>query len=102
MRRDRTARRRDRGRADRERQFDPQRPARRGADTPRNPATIHSLDELGREPLDEIEHFFVTYNEAEGRTFKPIGRCGPEEAKNLVTASLLASPQATRKARRRS
>jgi inorganic pyrophosphatase len=56
-------------------------------DTPRNPASVHSPDELGRERLDGIERFFVAYNEAEGRTFKPIGRHGPEEAKALLAAA---------------
>ena len=53
-----------------------------------NPATVHSLEELGREVLDQIEAFFVAYNEAEGRRFKPIARRGAENAEELVAASL--------------
>ncbi|HEX4606786.1 MAG TPA: inorganic diphosphatase, partial [Urbifossiella sp.] len=53
-------------------------------DTPRNPASIRSLDKLGRERLDGIERFFIAYNGAEGRTFKPIGRHGAEKARRLV------------------
>lgn len=56
-------------------------------DTPRNPAAIRSLDELARERLDRIEHFFVTYNEAEGRTFKPVGRHGADRAKAIIAAA---------------
>jgi hypothetical protein len=53
-------------------------------DTPRNPSPIHALDELGRERLDGIEHFFVAYNEAEGRIFHPLARHGAEKAINLA------------------
>jgi inorganic pyrophosphatase len=72
-------------------------------DTPYNPAAVRSLDELGRRRLDEIEHFFIAYNEAEGRKFKPIARRGPERAKELVDASTARAPKSpiTRKARKR-
>lgn len=58
-------------------------------DTPYNPAAVRSLEELGRQRLDEIEHFFVAYNEAEGRKFKPLARRGPERAQAAVTAALV-------------
>jgi inorganic pyrophosphatase len=74
-------------------------------DTPRNPAAVGSLEELGRQRLDEIEHFFVAYNEAEGRRFKPLARRGPEKARELVAASLINHPPTRRnkprKARKR-
>src|SRR4029453_6204622 len=47
---------------------------------PSNSAENHSLDELNRRRVDEIEHFFVSYNEMEGRTFKPLARRGCERA----------------------
>lgn len=56
-------------------------------ETKRNPAVIRSLDELGGERLDGIEHFFVAYNEAEGREFKPIGRHGAGKAVKLISAA---------------
>jgi len=34
--------------------------------------------------LDEIEHFFVSYNEARGKKFTPLGRFGPQRARKLV------------------
>jgi inorganic pyrophosphatase len=55
-------------------------------DTTRNPATVHSIKELEGKMLDEIEHFFIAYNEEEGRKFKPIGRRGAKAAKELVIA----------------
>ncbi len=68
-------------------------------DTEHNPATIRSLDELGRQRLDEIEHFFISYNEAEGRSFKPLARRGPERARDAITAALVDQP--SRRTRRK-
>ena len=57
-------------------------------ETPCNPAEFHSLEEVGRQRLDEIEHFFVSYNQMEGRQFKPTARYGPERARKLVEESM--------------
>ena len=72
-------------------------------DTPYNPAPFRSLDELGRQRLDEIEHFFIAYNEAEGRRFKPLARRGAERAQEAVVAALVGPtpPRAGRKSRGR-
>jgi inorganic pyrophosphatase len=35
-------------------------------ETPYNPAEFRSLEEVGRQQLDEIEHFFVSYHHMEG------------------------------------
>jgi inorganic pyrophosphatase len=43
-----------------------------------------SLNDLPKKLLDEIERFFVNYNKAEGRTFKPLRRAGPKTAAKLV------------------
>src|SRR5207249_1494845 len=53
-------------------------------ETRHNPPEVRSLDELPSARLDEIEHFFTSYNEAEGRRFKPVGRRGPAAARRLV------------------
>ena len=45
---------------------------------------IHRLDDLNEALVSEIEHFFVSYNEAKGKQFEPIGRFGPERAKEVV------------------
>ena len=34
--------------------------------------------------LDEIEHFFISYNTIKGKQFNPLGRFGPERAEALV------------------
>jgi inorganic pyrophosphatase len=45
---------------------------------------LKSLQKLDSKLLDEIEHFFVSYNGARGKKFKPIGRRGPAVAKRLI------------------
>jgi inorganic pyrophosphatase len=49
-----------------------------------NPAEPTSLDEIGEQALREIEHFFVSYNEIEGRQFKCLGRQDAKQALALV------------------
>lgn len=45
---------------------------------------VRSLGGLNESLLDEIEHFFVSYNQAKGKEFKPLGRFGPTRARKLV------------------
>jgi inorganic pyrophosphatase len=57
-------------------------------ETPYNQPEVRSLGELPAGRLDEIEHFFISYNRAEGRQFRPLGRQGPEEAERLVEEAM--------------
>jgi len=57
-------------------------------ETPYNPPPFRSLDEVGSQRLAEIEHFFISYNEMEGRQFKPVGRKDPARAQELVEQAL--------------
>jgi inorganic pyrophosphatase len=50
-------------------------------------ADLKSITDLNPKLLDEIEHFFISYNEAKGKKFKPLGRYGPERARKLVNRS---------------
>ncbi|HVF66430.1 MAG TPA: hypothetical protein VM914_02115, partial [Pyrinomonadaceae bacterium] len=43
-----------------------------------------TLEALGDALLDEIEHFFVSYNDFKGKRFNPLGRFGPRKAAALV------------------
>ncbi len=45
---------------------------------------VRSLDDIAESLVDEIEHFFVSYNEIKGKVFKPLGRYGPHRARQLV------------------
>jgi inorganic pyrophosphatase len=45
---------------------------------------VHSLDQLDKSLLDEIEHFFISYNSMRGKQFKPTGRADSERAMQLI------------------
>lgn len=47
-----------------------------------------SLGDIPVEIVEDIEHFFRSYNQAKGMEFQPIGRCGPNEALDLVKAGM--------------
>ena len=47
---------------------------------------VRSLADVPGRLLDELEHFFVSYNEERGRKFRVLGRFGPARAKSLVEA----------------
>lgn len=49
-----------------------------------------TLGDLETEVLDQIEHFFVSYNRAEGRTFTPLARRGPAVAARKVDEAIAA------------
>jgi inorganic pyrophosphatase len=50
---------------------------------------IKSLSDLDETLIHEIERFFIAYNAARGKKFKPIGRGGPDRAKRLVEGQRL-------------
>lgn len=45
---------------------------------------IQSLTGLPKRVLDELEHFFVSYNQTKGKQFKPLGRADAPRALALV------------------
>lgn len=49
-----------------------------------NHKAVNSLGQLSDNLVDEIEHFFVSYNVIKGKVFKPLGRFGPVKARRLV------------------
>lgn len=50
----------------------------------RGHSEVRAIEELNENLLDEIEHFFVSYNVIKGKEFKPHGRFGPERARKLI------------------
>ena len=58
------------------------------AETPVNAPTLRGIDDLDEDRLKEIEHFFVSYNQAHGRKFAPTGRLGPAGAEKLLTRAM--------------
>jgi inorganic pyrophosphatase len=55
----------------------------------RNHADIRSIDALSGNIVEEIEHFFVSYNEAKGKEFKTLARRGPKRAEEVVREGLV-------------
>lgn len=45
---------------------------------------IKSLNNLNKNLVEQIEHFFISYNEIKGKEFKPLGRFGPVKAKRVI------------------
>jgi inorganic pyrophosphatase len=67
----------------------------------REHSDVESIGSIGGRLLDEIEHFFASYNELRGKQFVPIGRYGPERAMKLVKAGIekpSARPKRSRRA----
>ena len=52
---------------------------------------IKSINDLNETLVDEIEHFFVSYNEVKGKKFEPLGRFGARKAKSLVEEGIKLS-----------
>ena len=46
--------------------------------------SLKSLQNLDGKLINEIEHFFISYNEARGKKFKPTARKGPAAARGLI------------------
>jgi inorganic pyrophosphatase len=57
-------------------------------ETPVNKPVIHDLKELPKSELREIEHFFRSYNEAQGRRFVVTGRGGPKVAQQMLKRAM--------------
>jgi inorganic pyrophosphatase len=53
----------------------------------RTSGDLQSMTDLNPKLLEEIEHFFISYNQVKGKKFKPLGRYGPERARKLVQKS---------------
>ena len=45
---------------------------------------VRTLADLSTALVDEIEHFFISYNQIKGKEFKPLGRFGPIKAARLI------------------
>jgi inorganic pyrophosphatase len=49
---------------------------------------VKHLNDLRPHMTEEVEHFFVSYNEMKGKRFAPLQRKGPEEALEIVHAGI--------------
>jgi inorganic pyrophosphatase len=59
-------------------------------ETPVNRAALTELSELDADELRGIEEFFVSYNRAQGRTFRVTGRLGAHAAEQALERAMRA------------
>jgi len=62
---------------------------------------VRSLGRLNANLVEEIEHFFVSYNQAKGKEFKSLGRFGPGRALKLVEEGVRRFKDSKKKKRAR-
>ena len=53
--------------------------------------SVKELSDLPKELLKEIEQFFIFYNEARGKRFKPLGQHGTKQARKVVQKAMVNS-----------
>ena len=58
---------------------------------------VRRIGDLSSNLLDEIEHFFISYNQARGKIFTPTGRKGQQAARTIVEEAIVASPKTRRR-----
>ncbi len=51
---------------------------------------IHSISEVNKPIMDQVEEFFVTYNKSRGKKFKVLGLKGPKRAIKLLEEGINA------------
>ncbi|MBS1625256.1 MAG: inorganic diphosphatase [Bacteroidetes bacterium] len=49
---------------------------------------LRTIKDVDKHLLDEVEHFFVYYNEMSGKKFKMLGVKGPKAARRLIDAHI--------------
>jgi inorganic pyrophosphatase len=57
-------------------------------ETPVNKAQVRRLRDLPKGFIEQVEQFFVGYNRAHGRQFKPLARRGKESAEHVLNAAI--------------
>lgn len=58
-----------------------------------------NLGDLSEKLIEQIEHFFVSYNKAKGKRFEPLGRFDADRAEKLINAQPAKKARQTKSAR---
>ena len=61
-----------------------------------NKARVRELSELGSDCLEQIEHFFISYNAAQGRRFEPKQRLGAARAERILRRAIAAGSSSSK------
>lgn len=62
----------------------------------RNHSKVRALGDLNSSVCDEIEHFFISYNEFKQKRFEVLGRFGADRAEKIVKSGIRKSRQPPR------
>ena len=60
------------------------------AENSRTHGSLREITDLNDNLLQEIEHFFVSYNDIKGKKFQPLHRRGAKAAEKLARAGMIA------------
>jgi inorganic pyrophosphatase len=55
--------------------------------------SVRDITDLDRHVLEQIEHFFSSYNQIKGKEFRPLARRGAAAARRMVRSALDEGPQ---------
>ncbi len=69
-------------------------------ETPVNRSSLRQLSDLPSQQLADIENFFRSYNAAEGREFRIVGRSGPRAAEAALRRAIRAFGEHSRRTAR--
>src|SRR5256885_3980309 len=62
---------------------------------------VRTLSDLNDTLMDEVEHFFISYNQIKGKKFEPLGRFGHLKAAELVADGMKRFKQKMKKQKHR-
>ena len=65
-------------------------------ETPLNKPVVRDIHDLSKDVLNDVEHFFCAYNEAQGRTLAISGRAGAKAAESVLRRALRSAAGKTR------
>jgi inorganic pyrophosphatase len=58
---------------------------------------VKTIEDVSERIIEEIEHFFISYNTAKYKTFTPRGRYGAKRARRIVEESIVKTKKTGRK-----
>jgi inorganic pyrophosphatase len=58
---------------------------------------LRSIDDVSKTLLEQLEHFFISYNKQRGKKFRVTGTGGPKKALAYLKAGIQAHKKARRK-----
>ncbi len=54
---------------------------------------VKTIEDVAERLIEEIEHFFISYNTVKYKTFTPRGRFGAKRARRIVEEAVIKRPK---------